>query len=279
MGETWKGPKLVLISSDQQFDPQNGPVRVDSYQGDELSIKSLAKQLSEAGVRCVIKHSGPIYSMDATFGEGDTSKDETPVDTYEIDGEFVQSSLWLSNKLFLICAGSFPTTPTEQQVQDRLAEWRRDIENAMKGKDTTGKQNEKGGPLSESESTFTGGKLSVYRLFVRGADSIEQPRPVLKRVRTVSPKYSKKITLDSAENIYTAKAIKELWEIPQAIIDQLPVSPGADQTPIETVWAWKIRRQSSTPKLREGRIEENIDFQFAAWSTVLYTLVKATGEL
>lgn len=256
----WGGQTLSKVSSEPQFDPQLGEVTKEVWVGTQGAIYNLGRILQESQIRYSISHNGPVYTLNATLGaRQDTTEQEAPIDSYEFDTEFSQPSVWTSDKVFSV-AGS----------QETLNTWRRDIENAIKGIDTTGTASATGGPLSEAASGFTGNKLKLYRLFIRGAESVEVGTVVLNRVRTFSTQYVGRLQLDATEKIWTTSALVTAFNIPADIAALMPANPAT--TPSDTAWSWKIRKQTFKPLRKDSRIEETLAFVFKAWSTMLYSL-------
>jgi len=92
---------------------------------------------------------------------------------------------------------------------------------------------------------------------------------VLSRRRSVSAVYSKQIVVGGVETVYSTAALKKKYGIPQDVYDRLPGDPA--NFPESTKWGWRERRQDSTQVSRSGKVEETIDWQFAAWSILLYS--------
>jgi hypothetical protein len=258
----WAGSMLSKVSSEPQFDPQLGEVTKEIWVGTQGAIYNLGRILQESQIRYSISHNGPVYTLSATLGaRQDTTEQEVPVDTYEFDTEFSQPSAWTSDKVFS-AAGSSQTT---------LNAWRRAIENAIKGIDSAGTPSATGGPLDESATGFTDNKLKLYRLFVRGVESVEVGTITLNRTRTYSTQYATRMQLDFTERVWTTSALVRDFLIPADVAALMPSDPSA--TPSDSAWSWKIRKQSFRPLRKDSRIEESLSFVFKAWSTMLYTLV------
>lgn len=259
----WNGAVRSKVSSEPQFDPALGEVIQEVWVGTKSGIYELAGAMQAQGNRYTMTNEGPVYKLTVNLGVRPDEANEVPVDSYDFDTEFAQPSLWISDRVFKL-AGS----------QSVLTQWRRQCENAMKGIKTDGSKDENGGPLDESATGFTGNQLSIYRLLVRGTESVEVAKIVLARTRTVSNRYAGRMQMESAEKIYTSAALAFAFGIPSDVVAKMPADPA--DIPIDTAWSWKVRKQSSRLLRRESRVEESINWTFAAWSTVLYELITAT---
>jgi hypothetical protein len=80
--------------------------------------------------------------------------------------------------------------------------------------------------------------------------------------------------VEGVEKVYTTPALVFTFEIPPEVAARLPTDP-TDPTliPFGTKWGWRIRRQDSTHLGRIMRIEEQLDFVYAAHSMELYDFV------
>lgn len=115
---------------------------------------------------------------------------------------------------------------------------------------------------------------AIYSQMLMGLESWEVRRVVLSRRRTCSANYALRHVVDGVEKVYTTAALITTFDLPNTageIGTRLPANPTT--TPPGTAWAWKIRRQDSQQLRGTGRIEEVIDWVFAAWSLSTHQLV------
>lgn len=193
----------------------------------------------------------------------DRDADDTASDRYEISSEFIQESIWSNPQVIAAAKAVGEAASPDVDEMTILAGWRDDIEAALIA-------GENGGPQDPADTGFTGSKLQLYNLFVRGAQAYETERPVLVRTRTIPISYSNQFTMEAVPSVYSTARLGILYSLPNEIIARLPTAPTT--APSGTQWAWKRRRLSSS-YTANGRVEETVDWVFAAWDTLLYTYV------
>ncbi len=239
------------------YSPQTGTTYEFYHEGPKSIIENLAQQYALVGLRVELSHEGPLYTLTVQAGADfyNTNPDaEVPQDDWEIDAEYVQESIWSNVNVIALAEDSV-----------RLALWRNEIEEKLKTKPA---------PTPQEVSYFPAGELAIYRLcYLAGGINTahEVRRVVLRRVRTVSIRYSKQVVLDAVEKIWPTAQLVRDFSIPEAISIRLPADPP--YKPTDTTWAWKLRGDQSRPIIRLNRVEEHKTWTFAAWSNILYNPV------
>lgn len=243
------GASIKLVRTRRQFDPQQGWSTIEEWEGSRNACTNKQGEYAAVGIRSDLSHDGPKWRLNVTIGDivRTGGEDELPVDTWEIDTEWVQNSIYENPKV-LELAGTVVT----------LAAWREEITRAMK----------KTPPALDSQTPA--GKVRLFEHIVRGVEAYESKRIVVSRVRTISVGYAGQFTCDAVDKIYTTARLVTTFGIPVAIANRLPPNPS--YVPANSAWSWKQRRSSSRFQLRVNKVEEVFDFVFAAWSTILYDL-------
>lgn len=260
MSSTYLGTTPLRISSEVIFDPRYGFQTREVYSGPQESLATLNTTLILLGVRTAMTQERGRTFLNAFYALQDASgaTPETPNDYYELETEYVQESIW-KNDLIEAAAGSLTT----------LAQWRREVDSAMKGRllDSQGNETSKvEGPLDPS--VFVEGTLKkIYELVVRDGDAYETTRQVLTRVRTISVAYASQAVAQARPIIYTTSQLVAVFAIPATIASRLPADPT--EVPTGSIWSWKQRRNTSRYEW-SGRVSEVQSWTFAAWSTITH---------
>lgn len=243
------GSSIKLVRTRRTFDPQSGWATIEEWEGSRNACTNKQSEYAAVNVRSDLSHDGPHWRLTVTIGEIQRTggEEEVPVDTWEVDTEWVQNSIY-ENSNVLDAAGSVST----------LAQWRKEIERAMK----------KDAPALDTQTPTN--KVYLFNHIVRGVEAYESKRIVLSRVRTISVGYAGQFTCDAVDKIYTTGRLINDFLVPAAIASRLPADPS--YTPDNSAWSWKQRRASSKFQLRMNKVEEVFDFVFAAWSVLLYDL-------
>jgi len=238
-----------IAGGEHDFDPAIGYTNVRLYEGDEESLVSMAAGFNSKGWKSTVyHHAGPVHRMRVQIAKVPLSEIETPVDTFGWDTELAQESIF-SNPQVLAAAGS----------DDEIARWKASYKEPLKES-----------KLPSTLTTFSAEQLELYTLLLRGQEAVEVERLVLRRTRTFTLRYPQPIRLTSVPEIYTSSALISAFDIPGSVAAQFPATPGT--TPQYTVWGWKKRRDSSNILVAQGRVEENKDWVFAAWSRMPHVI-------
>lgn len=243
-------PKAVRFSTEILFDPQSGDQLVETWFGTKGAIYGLLAAFKGAGgVKVALTHDGPKYKLVATFsalGLRDGSV-EIPVDKWQLQTEWVQVDIRHSPKILALPIAGSPTAIAKAYLAAQTA------------------------VKTQTPAALTSLATVFYNLLAHGADSYEIKRPVLTRVRTVSPFYAQQIMVSAVEQVYSTATLISGFAIPPAISSRLPVNPSGLIT--DCVWAWKERKQSSEFTLALNKVEEQNDWVFSLWNTNLYDVV------
>jgi hypothetical protein len=174
---------------------------------------------------------------------------EIPVDKWQIQTEWAQVDIRRSPKLLAKAGGDKAILNKAFDLAKKAIE----------------------DPTTEAPIFAYDAAVSIYNLLTHGADSYEVKRCVLTRVRTISPSYAQQIVIDATEKIFTTATLVNQFGVPAAIAARLPANPPGVIT--DSAWAWKERKQTSEFTLALGKVEEQSDWVFGLWSTVLYDVV------
>ena len=186
--------------------------------------------------------------------------EETPVDSWEIDSEYVQENFWSSQRVIALAQASADTTGGD--LASTLSFWRSQVEATLK---------ENPQPTPEAAGFIGPNERELYRLRYFGVTATEVRRIILRRVRTVSLSYANQVILDAVEKVWLTSALARDFALPNAIVNRLPTDP--DNKPTNSAWGWKLRSDQSRLILRLNRVEEQKSWTFAAWSQTLYEFV------
>jgi hypothetical protein len=248
-------PRVLAGSSDAQLvarekvgDSRLGSIWQDTYRGPEASIMLLALGFQNLGLEFTWRQDRAYWLLTVRYGyeEGAT---ETPQDTWELVSERNVMDLWAHPRIAAaLSAQGDSAASTRAKIQQAVDDG--------KAWSTVGVTDEH---LQEA-----------YRLLLRGATGYDLKRPVLRRVRTYSARYATRIVIRAIEQIFTTSKIVAEYSIPSSVQAQLPTDPS--EIPDGTVWAWKESDTRATTIPRTNRIEETIEWTFAAWSRLLYDL-------
>ncbi len=252
----------IRESFEQQFDPQQGNISIEVWNGTRNQIAAIAPGFRVLGAKVKTVNRGALWTLTATWptefgsvpGGGPV---EIPTEKWDIEIEWAQVDIRSSPK-FLAAFGN------EQTVAILM----RRIDAAIKAQLS----------LTDYFSTITPAigaptenEQKAYRLRARGAEGYEIKRPVITRRRTYSDAYPTPITVDAVEKVYTTAKLISTFGVPLLIQRKLPTDPT--QIPAETVWGWRLRKQDGTYQISRNKIEEVQDWVYTAWSTLLYDIV------
>lgn len=271
MAATFTGdPRAVRWQGRWTFDPATGDTLEHSWSGPKAPIFALYSAFRRSRIAARVDHKGPVYTLRANIGALQNDA-ETPQDEWEIDHEMVQTSLFNVPEVtqeayrWVEEAGSV-TGPPAEGIVHTIAMYRRLLEDAVK----RGEPN----PLQ----TYPIASL-VYLELSRGNEAMELDRIILRRIRHFSPQYAERAKLTRLPNVYSTLALIETFAVPKLVQDQLPATPATEDTPRNTFWGWKVRRDRSVVIPRMNKIREEKEWVFAAWARLNYQPVLKAGEV
>jgi len=261
---------------DQQFDPATGWVTVETWKGTKAQIAVIAPLFRGAGAKVGVSNDGALWTLVATWSvelsenlnsttpAGAVFVGEVPTEIWNVNIELVQADLRGAAGIRAIFGTG---TLGDELIAGAFAL----AEDAIKARETPVQYLSKR-LLPPLPKNYEVAYMKVYRLKVRGANAIEEKRPILTRNRTYSAKYAQPIKIYGPDIVYpTVKLISE-FKIPTLIQSKLPDDPPV--TLVEAGWGWKQRRQDGTYDASRNRIQETSDWVFAQWSDVIYTFAK-----
>jgi len=260
---------------DQQFDPASGWVTVETWKGTKAQIAAIAPIFRGAGAKTGVSNEGALWTLTATWSveypttsgapaAGTPATIEVPTETWNVNVELVQADLRGAAGIRAIFGTG---TLGDELIAGAFAL----ADDAIKARETPVQYLAKR-LLPPLPKNYEAAYMKVYRLKVRGANAIEEKRPILTRNRTYSARYAEPIKIYGSDVIYpTVKLISE-FKVPILIQSKLPNDPPV--TLMEAGWGWKQRRQDGTYDASRNRIQETSDWVFAQWSDVIYTFAK-----
>jgi hypothetical protein len=265
-------PRAVRWQGRWTFDPATGDTLEHSWSGPKAAIFALYGAFRRSRIAARVEHRGPVYTLQANIGALQNDA-ETPQDEWEIDHEMVQTSLFNVPEVtqeaqrWVAEVNSSPG-PQPAGVVPTVAMYRRLLEDAVR----------KGEP-NPLPSQFWPIASLVYLELSRGNEATELDRIILRRIRHFSPQYPERAKLTRLPNVYSTLALIETFSVPKLIQDQLPATPPPGDTPKNTFWGWKVRRDRSVVIPRMNKIREEKEWVFAAWARLNYQPILKVGEV
>lgn len=272
------GQALIRTYSELTLDPRYGVASRETWRGEKKALLGLAAAFREAGYRVEYVDNEGTATLNVIIPQYNDGTAETPQDTWEIENETIQRSIWRNPRLFQ-AAGS---------DEDTMAYWRQRTQNALNGNfaqantdpieyqvfNPTNKE-----PLTPEEAGFSsdGPEPYLYKIYVkllRGEDSFDSTTVVLKRSRVISASYAQRSVVQAIEKVYTTAKLITTFSVPNSIAALLPADPtDATLKPPGTTWGWKTRRDTSQIIVAVNKLQEVKDWIFAAWDNDLYEIV------
>ncbi len=235
---TFSGNGWTLVNVSAVNDPQgNGPSWEYTYTGTQAGINTLAAQLSSAGIRHRTTSGGGDFGLVATYTGVDKDGNpatEIPADSYSIDTEGVNVSIW-SHPLVTAEANAY-TTPTTVGSFSLISssDYRKQIETALSE-----------GTANPHDTGTYPAAVHVYSSLARGQEYYELRRPILRRTRTFSFRYADKLSVTSQQPAWTTASLITAFSLPTDISSRLPSDPPSSETPAGTQWVWRLTTDSS----------------------------------
>lgn len=273
-----QGAQVTRTYSDLILDPRYGPAVREVWRGHKPTLLALAASYAAAGLRAEYSDNEGAGILTVTLAQGaDATTPEVPTDTWEIITESDQRTIWDNKRLFDRAGGSMET----------LAYWRKRTQNALVGNFAQAGSDpveyealnpNSHEPLTPAEAGFSanGPEPYLYKIYLkllRGEDSFEYRRTTLKLSRVVTSNYAKRAVIDPIEKVYTTEKLRTTFDVPDSVYRLLPATPGANLTPPDTAWSWKLRQDSYQIVVSANKVQETRDWIFAAWDTDAYELV------
>jgi len=239
------GPQFV--STVYEFDSKYGLLATHVYEGLEESLLPAALNLQLAGHRVSVQQaSGPKYRMTVqTVQQQFVGSDGT--DRYDFRTEIVEVDI-----------RNHPNVIAGAVTADTLALWIKDISAAVAA----------GENLSGTVSTP---QSDLYVFWARGGRTYPESRITLRRTRTRGG-VTGALKPTVIPTVYKTAKLATVFTLPGAVTARLPADPTT--TPSGTVWAWWLRTQETSYIPDLNRDEEVMEWVFAAWSTLTYTVVQ-----
>jgi hypothetical protein len=286
------GEPILQTSNEVTFDPVNGIETNQQWEGSMQAVTDLATVFYASGYKVTIEERGAkgvLRVAMPTVGVGGAP--ETPVSKFNITTDYLDVPVWKTHSV----SSRIKTLANSHSMafEEMLCIIRSPIDAALKGKKAVllepavgeygpslAYQTVREGPLLPSETDFAFhisneyGAVTfmsqLYAMMARGTDSMAQEWPILKWAMTYSAQYLSRRRIPASPNVYTTTALVRDFSIPLWIAAQLPADP--DSLASNSAFGWKERARDTETDSR-GRVTDTVEFAFAEWSTILYTIV------
>lgn len=259
MSSVAKGSDYSLVRVDYGFST-TGADRVEYYEGTRTAIENVVlPALRNAGaVTKVSSGSGAKWTCEGSWSNATGTNGGTvdpSTDRWEVVTEMSQFDL-----------RAHPAVVRIAGTEDKLNQWWKDMDDAIRN------GQKYSDVVSSAGHVYDVNAQKIFNLRCRGVDSFERNQPILRRIRTISPRYTSRVAVTAAPTIYTTNKLVSTWSIPVSIQTMLPSNP-VGSIPPDTMWGWLLRNQTSTYVVARNQIEEQTDWQFTLWTTLLYNIV------
>ena len=245
----------ALVSQGARYDAEGRQAWRVVYEGTQDGIDALRATFPGSGVDVDSEFlPGGRSRLTAVYGyypgSGGGPGSEVPQEQWSYEEISTQPSLW--------------THPTVAPVISKAggSALKKQLEDAIRA----GEPNPWG--------TATSGDLSVmrdvYDRFLRGVESWEASRPVIRRVRSFTVQYAPRTTLLITSQVYSRSSLISSFSPPSAFQAQIPVDPTWDPPTVQSQWGWKKGPQSSGYNKATRLYEEVLTWEGAFWDTALY---------
>jgi len=94
-------------------------------------------------------------------------------------------------------------------------------------------------------------------MLLRGEKAYLRSSTILKRVRIIPAQYAQRAIVNAIEKTYTTPNLIQVFGVPPGIAAAPASRSAADQKPSNTVWSWKLRRDSSEVIPRLNKLQGN----------------------
>ena len=228
------------------FDPKLGLVSETNFEGLEAQLLPMAGALRSLGLTARVSQvQGPKYRLTVQIPQPLIGQPTTS-DRYDFRTDIVEVDI-----------RNHPNVIAAAGTSDTLALWIKDINQAVAaGEALTG--------------TVDPAERSLYDFWARGGRTYLESRLVLRRSRTRWGT-ADKLLPTVIPSVYSTAKLVQTFALPGDVSARLPADPAT--TPSGPVWAW-WRRTHETSYIQDlNRDEETMEWVFAAWSTLTYTVI------
>lgn len=244
---TYKGDPIVLVGVSSERNEYGAWITIQEFIGADTACIALANT-TPLGPTVLYQKLGDGRSMcRITYGIL-TPGTEQVFERWEVDREVVDKDIMQSPAFVGISDAG----------KQELKRWRADPSSDL---DTT---------KGTNTGTDPGLMNSVKSLVLLGVEVVQVATLVLKRSRQVSGSYVTAIDLSERTKFYSTGALLKLAGSVPFVKGVLPVDGGTK--PANSQWGW-LPRQSNRSFIGRGVVEEQEDWVWAAWSTILYQYV------
>lgn len=263
------------------YDPERGSSLTYTFEGTYAQVIAAAADAESRGIRCHVGHEGVKWFASINTGGNREAFDpiqapEIPVDTWEMDTENAHEDFWSAGKLISLAAAANESQGSSLSEEDRIAIWKDAVELALSEReqpdltdvDVSDASIDLTGGVSLTETEIING---LYDLRIRGTEHVEVTRPILRRTRYISRRYSLPTVVEAVPLLYTTPRLVAAFAIPALIAVKLPADP--DTKPTNTIWSWKLRKNDSRWHSPLQKWEETMEWYFASWTAFFYNFV------
>lgn len=268
----------ALVSEEVTFDKFTGRAWTQNYEGTRPALNALSILFGNAGGRTSLSTPGGKATLSVVWSRNPGSNPlappsppELPVDRWEFTSEPYQISIFKRPDVaaeaatFLHTSESIVPPATQVVVYKGPAAYRKLIQDSVDAGLSV--------PFESDSVNYPFGS-KVFTELVRGDESWETKRLVLSRTRSYSPDYlgtPRPVSLYTP--VYTRGSLISEFNIPSQIASRIPSDPTSPPPPSGTVWGWREKSCSEGYSTGSRKIEERREWDFAAWSTFLYTIL------
>lgn len=239
------------------YDPKNGRKVHTPFMASSVdSLLNHAEELEEKKIGYTIESDGVKAWMSIDNAPTDESKEETPIDTWEMPGNEIHKALFEHPRCLAIEAASPGILGVIQNKYNlyQNGEGADDVFSA-------------GEPEVNTEARL------IYGLMIRGTTHFAVSQYVLRHVQTISQQFSQNIVDEDVGKIYTtAKLITECEEFDIPLYPRLKAKIQAIEEPdAEDGYLWGWRKLPATEALAsDNKIAITNEYWLEQWSTFLY---------
>lgn len=254
---------LRVVSTERVFDEASGFSTVITYEGFQAEVDSAMGLLAgQPGLRMGSRQvNGPWYRFTVSYAGTEDGTQEGPVDKWSRDTEFAQVDIRQNVRVLELVSEVAEPGGAEFYLNASVHE----IKEALKGGiGTLAEFNEEYGNPDAIQ-------VSLFRLYARGAEASEEKRYVVRRRRVIPIEFSQPVVVNAVEVVYTTAQLINTFQIPPAFAALLPANPSF--VPADSMWGWRERANTTEFVPSTNKIEETLEWTFAAWSTILYNLI------
>lgn len=248
----------ALVSQGARYDAEGRQAWRVVYEGTQDGIDALRATFPGSGVDVDSEFlPGGRSRLTAVYGyypgSGGGPGSEVPQEQWSYEEISTQPSLWTHPLVAPVITGAGGS------------EYKKQIEDGVRA----GTPNPWGTATSGTDAVLR----NVYDRMLRGTESWEASRPIIRRVRSFTVQYAPRTTLLITSQVYSRASLISTFNPPSAFQPQIPVNPDWAPSAPDSVWGWKKGPQSSGYNKATRLYEETLTWEGAFWDEALYLFV------